>query len=78
MKYLVHPCTPHHSGKPLKNFGTPYGVRYTRLASTALNRCFSIKLSHINLKGANQRYAKLFLILTDFALKGPGILGNII
>ena len=30
------PGTPHHSGTPLENSGTPWGVRYTRLTSTAL------------------------------------------
>ena len=34
--HLVHPCTPHHSGTPLENSGTPWGVRYTRLTSTGL------------------------------------------
>jgi len=34
--HLVHPCTPHHGGTPLQNSGTPWGVRYTRLTSTAL------------------------------------------
>jgi len=36
--HLVHPCTPHHSGTPQENSGTPWGVRYTRLTSTALVR----------------------------------------
>ena len=36
--YLVHPSTPHHSGTPLENFGTPWGVRYTRLASTGVEQ----------------------------------------
>jgi len=29
--------TTHHGGTPLENFGTPWGVRYTRLTSTDLN-----------------------------------------
>ena len=33
--HLVHPCTPFHGGTPLKISGTPWGVRYTRLTSTA-------------------------------------------
>ena len=33
---LLHPCTPHHGGTPLENFGTPWGVRYNRLTSTEL------------------------------------------
>ena len=36
--HLVHPCTPHHSGTPLENSGTPWGVRYTRLTSTGLQQ----------------------------------------
>ena len=28
--------TPHHGDTPLENSGTPQGVRYTRLTSTAL------------------------------------------
>jgi len=33
----VHtPGTPHHCGTPLENSGTPWGVRYTRLISTAV------------------------------------------
>ena len=31
------PGTPHHSGTPLENSGTPWGVRYIRLTSTDLN-----------------------------------------
>ena len=34
--HLVHPCTSHHGGTLLENSGTPWGVRYTRLTSTAL------------------------------------------
>jgi len=34
--HLVHPCTLHPRGKTLENPGTPWGVRYTRLTSTAL------------------------------------------
>ena len=30
------PGTPHHSGTPLENSGTPWGVRYSRLTSTDL------------------------------------------
>jgi len=35
--HQVHPCTPHEAGTPLENSGTPWGVRYTRLTSTALS-----------------------------------------
>jgi len=34
--HLVHPCTPHHGGTPLENFGSPWGVGYIRLTSTVL------------------------------------------
>jgi len=36
--HLVHPCIPHHSGTPLENSGTPWGVQYTRLTSTGLEQ----------------------------------------
>ena len=36
--HLVHPCTSHQVGTPLENSGTPWGARYTRLTSTALDR----------------------------------------
>jgi len=42
--HLVHPCTPHHSGTPLENSGTPWGLRYTRLTSTGLGN-YSKKIS---------------------------------
>ena len=34
---MVHPSTPYYSGTPFENFGTPLGVQYTRLKSTALD-----------------------------------------
>ena len=37
---MVHPSTPYCSGTPFKNFGTPLGVQYTRLKSTALEQGF--------------------------------------
>ena len=36
--HLVHPCTHHHSGTPLENSDTPWGVRYARLTSTDLEQ----------------------------------------
>ena len=33
-----YPCTPHHGSTPLQNSGTPWGVQYTRLTSTGLEK----------------------------------------
>ena len=46
--FMVHPSTPYYSGTPFENFGTPLGVQYTRLKSTALaNMSFSIAFFHL-------------------------------
>jgi len=42
--HLAHPCTPHQVGTPLENSGTLWGVRYTRLTSTDLERSSSYAL----------------------------------
>ena len=45
--YVVHPSTPYYSGAPFKSFGTPLGVQYTRLKSTALDKLQLLCLSSI-------------------------------
>ena len=58
--YLVHPCTPRLGGTPLENPGTPWGVQYTRLTSTAL-KCIS---SSINATPIDVNYNIKSTILT--------------
>jgi len=50
--HLVDPCAPHLVGTPLGNSGTHWGVRYTRLTSTALQnrRCHKASSTSITKK----------------------------
>jgi len=59
--------TPHHDGTPLENSGTPWGVQYTRLTSTALGHglCVNPSLSVSGLLLERSPFpTRLFLIIT--------------
>jgi len=63
--HLVHPCTPQLGGTPLKNSGTPWGVRCTRLTSTAL--CHKPMVNSMKTSFAQQE--SIVAILSDNHMK---------